>query len=268
MKIDLGQGAYLEPDEGPRNTAFHKRIVRLERLPGTRVGYQTELECGHKPMMFGDVENAAGIVLCSQCKDEAEGRAEAAPECAEHSLTDQELLGLAGQALGLARADITQGKGFNFLLASYHDGEGLHRMTKIEALVVEKLGEDWLNDGAKKDFGFHIIRIATDLLPPDAVIFVTMSNMFVPTEKMMALPHEEQKRIAGQGHDAHHRAAHEGYFEIRDALVAVAQTPERVCIYHQFTEGAYHPVEAPAANFFQQSQFGGRLKMFGEEADD
>jgi hypothetical protein len=33
MKIDLGRGAYLEPDEGPRNTRWHMRIERSERIP-------------------------------------------------------------------------------------------------------------------------------------------------------------------------------------------------------------------------------------------
>ena len=27
MKVVLGNGAYLEPDEGPRTSCFHKRIV-------------------------------------------------------------------------------------------------------------------------------------------------------------------------------------------------------------------------------------------------
>ena len=36
MKFDLGGGAYLEPDDGPRNTRFHRRIVRIRRSPARR----------------------------------------------------------------------------------------------------------------------------------------------------------------------------------------------------------------------------------------
>jgi hypothetical protein len=69
MKIDLGHGAYLEPDEGPRNTPFHKRIVRVERIPNTRVGNNVILECGHRVQTFGDLTHAAGLVLCTECRD-------------------------------------------------------------------------------------------------------------------------------------------------------------------------------------------------------
>jgi hypothetical protein len=69
MKIDLGHGAYLEPEEGPRDTPFHKRIVATERIPNTKVGHMLTLECGHRSMAFGNLEHAAGVVLCMQCRD-------------------------------------------------------------------------------------------------------------------------------------------------------------------------------------------------------
>lgn len=71
MKIDLGHGHTLEPDEEPRNTPFHKRILRATPLENTRSGNYLELECGHAVTSFGRLEHAAGVVLCVQCRDEA-----------------------------------------------------------------------------------------------------------------------------------------------------------------------------------------------------
>lgn len=72
MKIDLGHGAYLEPDEPPRNTRWHKRIVNATPIPNTRTGNVLDLECGHRSISYGNLSHAAGYVLCLQCRD-AEG---------------------------------------------------------------------------------------------------------------------------------------------------------------------------------------------------
>ena len=69
--LDSG-GSYLEPDEGPRNSRFHMRIVRLERIPGTRTGHNVTLECGHGVQTFGDLRYSSGVVLCTKCRDLAE----------------------------------------------------------------------------------------------------------------------------------------------------------------------------------------------------
>jgi len=71
MKIPLGGGAYLQPDDGPRDTRFHKRIVEVEPMPDTRNGNIIRLECGHIAMTFGKLEHAEGVVLCSHCQREA-----------------------------------------------------------------------------------------------------------------------------------------------------------------------------------------------------
>ena len=70
MKIDLGGGRFIEPDEGERNTRFHMRIVSTERIPHTRCGHYARLECGHRVMMFGNVELAGGVALCVVCRDQ------------------------------------------------------------------------------------------------------------------------------------------------------------------------------------------------------
>jgi hypothetical protein len=71
MKIPLGGGSYLEPDEGPRNSRFHKRILKTTPIPQTRVGNYLDLECGHRVMTFGDLTHAGGVVLCTDCRDRA-----------------------------------------------------------------------------------------------------------------------------------------------------------------------------------------------------
>jgi hypothetical protein len=70
-KIPLGGGAYIEPDEGPRNTPHHKRIVKTAPIPQTMTGQIVELECGHIVHTFGKLERAEGKVLCTQCRDGA-----------------------------------------------------------------------------------------------------------------------------------------------------------------------------------------------------
>jgi hypothetical protein len=74
MKIALDSGGgYLEPDEGPRDTRFHKRIVRVEVIQGMRAGHQLMLECGHGVMAIGNLAHAEGVVLCTKCRDLEEG---------------------------------------------------------------------------------------------------------------------------------------------------------------------------------------------------
>jgi hypothetical protein len=73
MKIDLGYGAYLEPDEEPRSSPFHRRIVSATPIPNTRTGNDVELECHHVVKTFGNLDMAAGRVLCTQCRDAAGG---------------------------------------------------------------------------------------------------------------------------------------------------------------------------------------------------
>jgi len=76
MKIDLGGGSYLEPDRGPRDGKHYMRVVRMEHIPGTRVGHNVTLECGHGVQAFGDLWHAEvdGEVrlLCAKCRDLAE----------------------------------------------------------------------------------------------------------------------------------------------------------------------------------------------------
>ena len=182
-------------------------------------------------------------------------------------MTDAELQGFAAQGFNMARTALEQDR-FNFVLAVYNEHEGTHRMTKIEALIIQYLGEDWLNSGRAKDVAFKIIRTAVELMPPDAVIFVTGGNRFLPTEQLLALPWEEQKKYFDlPSHDDHHEAAKQGYFLVRDALMCCAQTPHRVCMYVQMMDERHQPLDPPQTDFWDQRDFGGRMKMFGKEAN-
>src|SRR5215831_1034941 len=69
-------------------------------------------------------------------------------------MTDTELQGIALQALNLAKRDIEQKGTLSGLLAVSYPGEGLKRMTGVEEIIVEKLGEDWLSSSAKKNVAF------------------------------------------------------------------------------------------------------------------
>lgn len=186
------------------------------------------------------------------------------PKPAATRISDDLLKGMAAQAFNMAKLDLERER-FNFLLAAYHEGEGLRRMAKVEALIIEKLGENWLNSGRTKDVGFHLLRIACGLKPPDAFAICTVVNWFKPSAAFFKLPPKKQQALLEAGHDKQHQAVAEGLMIVRDALNAVVQTPERVCIYIQ---GIRPPAEtdgSPKIDFYDQADFGGRIKMFGEE---
>jgi hypothetical protein len=178
------------------------------------------------------------------------------------AMTDAQLQGVGAQALNMAKRDREKGS-FNFLLASYHESDTppLHRMDRIEALIIERLGEDWLNHGSTKDLGFYVLRLAVNTMPPDAVVIVTGCVAFNPTGKFHKLPPAEQATLFNAGHDIHEKAVQDGLLRSCDILLATVQTPERVCLYQQEITQRVGPV----TRFMNQTEFGGRLKMFGVE---
>jgi hypothetical protein len=181
-------------------------------------------------------------------------------------MTDAELQGIAAQALNMAKRDLERGD-FNFLLAAYHAGDvpPLHRMDRIEALIIERLGEDWLNYGQTKDLGFSTLRYAIDLMPPDAVVIATGGNKFKETRKFRTLSVAQRQKLIAAGHARMHRAVAEGLMTICDAIWAIAQTPERVCQLVQEYDRRCGPIGQAEPLFFWQRELGGRIKMFGEE---
>jgi hypothetical protein len=182
-------------------------------------------------------------------------------------MTDQELLGLARQGLNMAATEVEQRRKLGMLLANYFEGEGVHRMRKVEDYLAQILGEDWLNYPRKKDAVGDVLRKAIELFPkpPDAFIMVSATNMFKPTAKLMAMPMEEQRKLMNEGHDAHHRMAAEGLLTVIDSYTATVQTPERVCVCAQAVDKRGKLVGQPEARYLEQEDFGGRFKMYGED---
>jgi hypothetical protein len=131
------------------------------------------------------------------------------------------------QGFNMAKVDLEHDR-FNFLMATYFESEGLKRMAKLEATIIDKLGGNWLNSGRTKDIGFGLIKLAVSIQPPDALVFVTVCNAFKPTSAMLALPKKKRHSILDAGHDRHHEAVKEGLLTVEDALWSIAQTCDRV----------------------------------------
>ena len=68
MKVDFGDGPYLEPDEEPRDSPFYRRIVGTRPIPNTRSGHFLRLACGHSATAFGNLAQLDGRVLCLRCR--------------------------------------------------------------------------------------------------------------------------------------------------------------------------------------------------------
>jgi hypothetical protein len=64
-----GKTIRVEPDQGPRDTQFHKRIVSVQPIPRTGVGYWCDLECGHVVQILGKLDHLNGVALCTKCCD-------------------------------------------------------------------------------------------------------------------------------------------------------------------------------------------------------
>jgi hypothetical protein len=176
-------------------------------------------------------------------------------------MTDAELQGIALQALNIAKTEFEHAGSFGGLLASYHHGFGLHRMTQVEQAIREKVGEDWLDNESKKSHVFSVLRWICRVAPPEAMVFATAINAFLPTEKLMQREPEAIRKVLNEGHKRHHQAVQEGLLSLQNAFLAVAQTAQRVCLYTQTCERGRF-LGKPDVKFFDQDHFDGRLKMF------
>jgi hypothetical protein len=176
-------------------------------------------------------------------------------------MTDELMKGLAAQAFNMARRDMQRGE-FNFLLAVYYEGEGLHRMTKVERVIIEILGEDWLNHGRAKDAGFGVMREAVGRSEVEAIVFGCVINNFTPTEKFRSLAPAAQDAILNDNHDRHWQEVKTGNFKVCDALLTTVQTPTRLCICKRNLEGSGEQ----RFDFLDQAEFRGRMKLFGDDS--
>jgi hypothetical protein len=176
-------------------------------------------------------------------------------------ITQQELEGIARQALNMARTASDQNRWeTSIVLASYHEADGrLHRMEKVERLLLEKLGPGWLGDEGRKDVGFSVIREGVDYMPPDAIVIVAPADFYRPAAKMLALPEGEQRRLFQRSYENRRQMIDDGLLKCIDSFNAVAQTPELVIVCNQAADGE----TAPESHCFAQDEFDGRWKMFG-----
>jgi hypothetical protein len=195
-----------------------------------------------------------------------QGQERAAEGNRGQAVTDAELQGIALQALNIAKTEFEHTGSFGGLLASYHHGSGLHRMTEVEAMIRERLGHDWLDNGHKKDAAFSVLRWICRVAPPEAMVFATAINAFLPTEKLIQMGPEAIRKVLNEGHKRHHQAVQEGLLSLQDAFLAVAQTAERICFYTQTCERGRF-LGQPDVHFVDQDQFDGRLKMFGTKGE-
>ena len=99
-------------------------------------------------------------------------------------------------------------------------------------------------------------------MPCDAFVMVTAANEFRTTPAFNLLSKEEGLAILNAGHDRHHQAVKEGLLAMYHTLTAVAQTPQRVCLYIQ-RMNEYHGYQGPPkVEFYDQQEFDGWVKMF------
>jgi hypothetical protein len=174
-------------------------------------------------------------------------------------MTDEKLKFLAKQCAAMAKTELRTKGEINCILVSYHQDCGLHRMRKVEKLIVELAGEGWLNSPARKERAFGILCAANALspVPPEAMVIVTVADQWVGNEAFAALPPEEQQRIYEEN------PRNRLYFAPRDVVIATAQTPERLCMYWQRLQGTLL-IGEPHADFFNQAEFSGNLKVYGD----
>jgi cyclophilin family peptidyl-prolyl cis-trans isomerase len=174
-------------------------------------------------------------------------------------MTDAELQGIAAQAFNMARRQMEQETNFSGLFAVYHHDGGLRRWLMVEQLIVQRMGHDWLNKGHAKTLVFTILRLGVVTTNPEAVVFGSVVNEFPPTSKMRKLSLEKQKELIERVNRDPHLIAAQGFAEMRAALMILAQTADRVCMYTKPLG-----IEEPASTkMSDQQDFGGRMKLYG-----
>lgn len=162
----------------------------------------------------------------------------------------------------MAKTELRYRHQLNGILAIYFEGEGLRRLRKIEKLVEEQCGVAWLNSGRAKDILFGVLCAGAKAIAPDAIVIVTAADKFVPTDAFEVLPDAEKDRLF---RDNHPRDMPQ-YFQPHDILISLAQTPERVCLYHQrFDSKRFQFIGEAEVKIGPQDGFDGRLKMYGVE---
>lgn len=186
-------------------------------------------------------------------------------------MTDQELHGIARQALNMARTERELTGKMGMVLAWYRSSQDppLYRMRLIEGMLAAKLGRAWLDSEGRKDKGFYMLRLATEVMQPEAVAISTATNMYRSTKKGTALFLRDGRKLDPRSNTPEGRRAmvEEGLLELIDSYTATVQTPQRVCMVCQPVDRGVFTGEAQT-QFFDQDEFDGRGKMYGGELSD
>jgi hypothetical protein len=173
-------------------------------------------------------------------------------------MTDEKLKDLARQVATMAKVELSVRHELHGVLAEYWKGIGLRRMKTLEKKAIENYGKDWLDSGRAKQFIFGLLCATAGVMPPDAVVISTGINDYEVTPAFLALREDERSRIF-EGRIARN---YPQYFVPHRALMVTAQTPERVCLYRQRLQNGLL-IGEPEIEFIPQSEFKGRLKVFG-----
>ncbi len=177
-------------------------------------------------------------------------------------MSEAELRGMAAQVANMIRTALTNKQPVGLLIAVNRDGE-TRRLRTIEKEIEDRLGQDWLNDGPKKDAAFDVLYHTFQIAQPDAVAFGALTNIFKGTPKLYALPKDKLLAIVN---GAPWDGVRDGYLEPHNALTVTVQSPELACLYSQeFPEGSVDFSAEPTIEVQSQSKFAGRQKMYGPQ---
>lgn len=166
---------------------------------------------------------------------------------------------MCARVANMAKTELRTHQELNGIIASYIEGEGLHRMRKVEQLLIEAAGKSWTRSPAAKEVIFSGLAFCAKTTRPDAFVLCTGGDEYRQNAAFEALPPEEQERLM----DAYHPKHMPQYFKAHDVLMVTAQTPERVCVYTQDIRiPGYLLIGEPAIRFWPQSANIGRLKLF------
>lgn len=61
----------ITPDPEPRNSPFHKKIAQIDLIPDRASRRLVILECGHRFLVFGNIDHANGVLFCEECQKNA-----------------------------------------------------------------------------------------------------------------------------------------------------------------------------------------------------
>ncbi len=151
-------------------------------------------------------------------------------------MSDEELKGLTVATANMLRSDLATNGEANAVLCASFEGTPLYRLRAVEEMLREKAGPRWLNDRDAKLKAWGMLRIATEVIPPLAVIIATPGILWDRDDN------GELRRTN------------------IECLQALGQTPEKYCLWKQVRG------EEPEIWLEDQDQLEGDIKMWGSRS--